>query len=136
MINIFNELFTGLKQALTSNTIEGIDSIGTSSVYTNKPSSYPFVSMEEINDSVYEQGGDCCEIENFANKEYEIMVYTQKPHKRSNANSIANVVDNYFKSVGFTRISKTPLQENDETTYRIVLRYMGIVSKDHIVYRR
>jgi hypothetical protein len=132
MINIFNELYTYLVNTLAS--YDG--TIKTSSVYTNTPSSYPFVSFEEIEDSVYEQGSDCCEIENFANKDYEINIYTQNPNKKSEADGIAQVVDALMKSKGFTRISRTPLQDTNETTYRIVLRYSGVVSKDHIIYRR
>ena len=132
MINIFNELYTYLVNALASYDKD----IKTSSVYTNTPSSYSFVSFEEIEDSVYEQGSDCCEIENFANKDYEINIYAQDPNKKSRADGIAQVVDALMKSKGFTRISRTPLQSTNETTYRIVLRYSGVVSKDHIIYRR
>lgn len=132
MINIFNELYTLLTNALAIYD----NKIKTSSVYTNTPSSYPFVSLEEIDDSVYEQGSDCCEIENFANKDYEVNIYTQNPNKKSIADGISQVVDTLMKSKGFIRVTKTPLQDTNETTYRIVLRYSGVVSKDHIIYRR
>ena len=60
MINVFNQVYTLLVNALTSY----YNSIATSSVYTNMPSKYPFVSLEETENSVYEKGSDCCEIEN------------------------------------------------------------------------
>ena len=99
MIEITNELYTLLVNALTSydGTIE------TSSVYHNVPSKYPFVSFEEIDTNVYEQGSDCCEIENYANVDYEINIYTKNPSKKSKGDSIANVVDNLMKSKGFKR---------------------------------
>ena len=132
MINIFNELYTHLVNALASYD----EKIKTASVYTNTPSSYPFVSFEEIEDSVYEQGSDDWTIENYANKQYEINIYTQNPNKKSKADGIANVVDTLMSSKGFTRITKNSLQDPNETTYRIVIRYSGVVSKENVVYRR
>lgn len=132
MINVFNEIFDGLSDALTSHDA----SIETASAYTNMPSNYPFVSMEEISDSVYEQGMDCCEIENFANKDYEINIYANGDTKKAKADGIAEVVDTFFKSLGFVRTFKNPIQSGDETIYRIVIRYNGVVSKDHTIYRR
>ena len=132
MIDVFNEIYTALVNALNTN----VGNVETDSVYVNMPSKFPFVSMEEIDDSVYEEGSDCCEIENFANKEYEINVYTQNPKKKSNGDKIANVVDSLLKQYGFVRTFKNPIQSGDEATYRIVMRYRGVVSKDHTIYRR
>lgn len=131
MINIFNEIYTDLVNALTSYD----PSIKTSSVYTNMPTSYPFVSLEEIDNSVYQKGSDC-KIERFAEVEYEANIYTQNTNKKSKADGIANAVDTLMSSKGFTRVARTILQDNNETTYRIVLRYDGVVSQDHIIYRR
>lgn len=132
MINVFNEVYTLLVNALANydNTIK------TSSVYTNTPSSYPFVSLEEIDNSVYQKGSDCCEIENYANVEYEVNVYTQNANKKSKADGISQVVDELLKSKGFTRITRNILQDTNETTYRVIMRYSGVVSKNQVVYRR
>lgn len=132
MINIFNELFTYLTNAITTYN----SSIKTASVYTNMPPSFPFVSMEEIDNSVYESTSDCCEIENHALVDYEINIYTKDPNKKSKGDNIANVVDNLFKTYGFVRTTKNVLQSSDETTYRIIIRYSGVVSKDSVIYRR
>ena len=132
MIDIFNELYT-----LVVNTLTTYDNtISYSSVYTNMPTNYPFVSMEEISDSVYTNGSDSDEIENFANKEYEINIYTKNPNKKSKCDSIAQVVDTLLKSKGFVRVSKNILQDENETIYRLIVRYSGVVSKDHNIYRR
>ena len=114
MINVFNEVYTLLVNALADYD----NSIKTSSVYTNTPSSYPFVSLEEIDNSVYQNGSDCCEIENFANIEYEVNIYTQNPQKKSKADGISQVVDTLLTSNGFTRITRNILQDTNETTYR------------------
>ena len=132
MINIFNELYTLLVDVLA----EHDGKIETSSVYTNAPSSYPFVSFEELDNSVYEETSDSCDIENHALVEYEVNIYTQNPNKKSKADAIANVIDNLLKSYNFVRQTKNVLQDTNETTYRIVIRYSGVVSKDSVIYRR
>jgi hypothetical protein len=132
MINIFNELYTYLVETLANYD----DKIKTSSVYTNTPSSYPFVSLEEIDNSVYEQGSDNVETENFANVEYEVNIYTQSQMKKSQADGISQVVDELFNRKGFTRITRNILQDTNETTYRIIIRYHGVVSKEKVIYRR
>ena len=129
MINIFNEIYTDLSTALGSD-------VAMSSVDTNTPSSYPFVSMVQINDSVYIGGSDCCNVENFADQEFEINVYTSHPNKKSKNDALCEKIDNYMASIGLVRRTKMPLNIGDETTYRVVIRYSGIVSKDHTIYRR
>ena len=132
MINIFNELYTLMDSALKNYE----PSVETSSVHVNMPSKYPFVSLEEIDDSVYQRGSDSCELENYANKQYEVNIYTKNPNKKSVADNIAGIVDNFFKTYNFVRTFKMPMQSIDETTYQIIIRYEGIVSKDHTIYRR
>jgi len=132
MIDIFNELYTLFVNNLTTYDA----SIDTSSVYTNTPSKFPFVSFEEINNSVYERGSDSCDIENYADVEYEIGIYTREPNRKSKGDAIAQVVDTFMKSYGFIRVTKNSFQDSDETTYRIVMRYSGVVSKDSVIYRR
>lgn len=132
MIDIFNQVYTSLVNALH----EHDSKIETASVYTNMPSKYPFVSLEEIGNAVYEQTSDSCDIENHADIEYEVNIYTQNPNKKSKGDGIAQVVDTHFKTLGFVRMTRNILQNQDDTTYRIILRYRGVVSKDHVIYRR
>lgn len=132
MINIFNELFTLFDTALTTYD----ENIKTSSVYTNSPSKYPFASLEEIDNRVYEQTSDSCDVEEHAEVEYEVNIYAQGTTKKSKCDNIADVVDNLFKEYNFVRTFRNPIQSGDEATYRIVMRYRGVVSKDHTIYRR
>ena len=132
MIDIFNEVYTSLVEQLTAYD----ENIKTASVYTNMPSEFPFVSMEEIGNSENWRGMDCPAKENFADIDFEINIYTQNPLKKTKADNILQVVDTFFKQLGFIRMSKNNIQDNSETTYRIIIRYSGVVSKDHIVYRR
>lgn len=132
MIDIQNEVFDRLTTAL-----KAFDSnVGTSSVYVNIPTVYPFVSIEEIENSVYTNGIDSCKKENFADITYEINVYTKGTTKKSDCRKLLAVVDNYMSNVGFIRNSVTPMQDQNETLYRIVARYSGVVGIDNKVYRR
>lgn len=131
MINIFNELYTKMCQALTSYDT----SIKTASVHINIPSSYPFVSLEEINSADYERGSDC-RVENFDLNEYEVNIYTKSPLAKSKADEIFNVIDDLFHELGFVRQSKNPFQNTDETLYLIVVRYSCVVSRNKVIYRR
>ena len=132
MINIFNEVYTSLVNVLT--TFDA--NIEHSSVYTNMPSKFPFVSMEEIGNSENWRGMDCPARENYADIDFEINIYTQGRLKKTKADNILQVVDTFFKNLGFIRMSKNNIQDDKETTYRIIVRYSAVVSKDHIVYRR
>lgn len=133
MIDISNELYTLVKNALNAYD----NTIGTSSVYTNTPSVYPFVSVEEIDNMVDMDTSDSCHVENHAEIQYEINIYAKDPIKKSKAYAILQVVDSLLGSYNFVRRSKNDFQEgNNETTYHIILRYSAVVSQDHTIYRR
>ena len=132
MINNSSEMFTRITTALKTYD----SSVKTSSVYTNSPSSYPFVSIEMINNDVYDDGIDSGDIENFATLSYEINIYAKGDTRMSKSWELLEIADNFMKSVGFTRVSATPMQDQNETLYRIIARYEGVVGKDLKVYRR
>ena len=132
MIDNFNEIYTRITTALKQYD----SNVKTSSVYTNSPSSYPFVSIELIDDSVYQGGIDSGDIDNFANHSYEINVFAKGNTAMSKARELLEVADNFMKSVGYVRVSRTPMQDQNETAYRFIARYEGVVSKDLKVYRR
>lgn len=132
MINNASEIFTRLTTALQESDVN----VKTSSVYTNSPSSYPFVSIEMLNNSVYELGVDSGDLENYANIDYEINVYTKGNLRMSDAWKLLGVADDFMKSIGFTRIVVSPMQDQNETLYRLVARYEAVVGKDLKVYRR
>ncbi len=132
MIDISNQVYTLVKNALNQYD----NSIKTASVYTNSPSDYPFVSVEEIDNMVDFDTSDSCHIENHAQVQYEINIYAKDPLKRSKAYEILQVVDNLLGSYNFIRQSKNDFQDSNETTYHIILRYSAVVSKEHTIYRR
>ena len=132
MINNASEIFTKITTALQDED----SSVKTSSVYTNSPSSYPFVSIEMIGNSVYERGSDSGDIENFANIDFEINVVATGNTKMSKCYKLLSVADNFMKSIGFTRFIVSPMQDQNETKYRLLAGYEAVVGKDLKVYRR
>ena len=132
MIDVINQIYTKAKELLKAHNNE----IDTASVFTNTPQHYPFVSIEETENSVNYQYEDCCNVENCANINLEVNSYAKGNSKMTDAKENLEIVDNYLASIGFARTSKTIIQENNGTTYRIVARYEGVVSKDNVVYRR
>ena len=132
MIDIFNETYNDLVGALAGL----VDESNCSSMHVNMPTEFPFVSLEEIGNSVNQRGMDCCEIENFSDIDFEINIYTRGDTRKTNAKEILQVVDTFFRQLGFIRMSKNEIQEDNGATYHIIVRYSAVVSKDHIVYRR
>ncbi len=130
MIDIFNQVYTLIKNECDSLNLN----IELSNVFVNKPSKFPFVSVEEIDNSVYQETSDSCDIENHAQVEYELNIYD---HTKTNATKILQAIDTALKGKGFVRVSKNNFQtNNDETIYLIIVRYEAIVSKNHVIYRR
>lgn len=132
MIINASEIYTRLTTALQNEDAR----VKTSSVYTNSPSSYPFVSIELIDDSIYQNGIDSGDIENFVNMTYEIIVICEGNTKMTDAYKLLGVADDFMKSVGYARIVIAPNQDQNETRYRLVARYEAVVGKDLKTYRR
>ena len=79
MIDIQNEVFTNI-----TNALKLVDAnVETSSVYTNTPSSYPFVGIEEIDNVPFTESADCCDIENHAEISFEIDVRAKGDKRKS-----------------------------------------------------
>lgn len=132
MISIFNELFTNITDLLKSS----FTNIKTSSVYTNTPNSYPFVSMEEIDNAIYEQGIDDGNVENFVEVDFEINIYTKGNKRKTDNNKILTKIDNYLSNLGLIRTNTYIVPIADETLYRVVVRYNGVISSNKTIYRR
>ena len=133
MIDVENEIFSKVAFDLKSK----YPNVNYTSVFTNSPPSYPLVSIEEIDNVNYEKSEDSSCSENHVRVTYEINIYTKdNSTKKTEAKNILEVVDNSLLGLGFLRLSKTPIQGDDETIYRIVLRYSGVVSKTNEIFRR
>ena len=127
MIDIENDVFTVIKSALKSS----FQKIDVSKEYDHKPSSFPYVTIVESDNRVY-QRMRTLNIENAAEVMYSVNVYSNKLNgKKEEAKAIAAVVDEAFQGSGFTRTLMEQIpNEHNASIYRLVMRYEAIVGKE------
>ena len=95
------------------------------------PSSFPFVSITEEDNTSYRKTQDDVSKEHHAEVMYEVNVYSNlESGKKSEAKSIFSIVDETLQSIKFTRTTKLPINK-DSTIYRIVGRYEAVIAEDN-----
>ena len=106
--------------------------------YVKSPSSFPAVSLVEMDNAIRTDTIDSGSNENHANVMYEVNVYSNKTTgKKTECKAIIALIDNEMMALGFVRFTLTPVPNmNDSTIYRMVGRYRATVSADNKIYRR
>lgn len=133
IIDIENEVFTTIATELRSQ-FTGINVYGED---VRSPSSFPCVSIVEADNYTLRRTQDSGSNENHANVMYEVNVYSNKTSgKKTECKEIFAVIDEIMLGLGFTRSNKNPVTMDEATIYRIVGRYVAIVSTDQTIYRR
>lgn len=133
MIDIENAVFTEVATALRAR----FPGITVESVTTYSPSKFPCVCIEETDNYSYLSTRDTASNENHTNVVYEVNVYSNKTNqKKTEAKAIIALVDETMNGLGFVRLTKTPINLDNATKYRIFARYRAVVSKDKTIYRR
>lgn len=106
--------------------------------YVSAPSSFPCVSLVEIDNATFRnsqtQGGQ----ENHAAVTYELNVYSnKKTGKKAECKEIAALIDELLMERNFTRMLLEPIPNTqDATIYRMLGRYRAVIDKNHTIYRR
>lgn len=106
--------------------------------YVKSPPSFPCVSLIETDNQVYRNTRDSGCIENHAQIQYEVNVYSNRTSgKKAECKEIISLIDSKMEKLGFTRtfMNSVP-NEQDATIYRMIARYRAIVSKNKTIYRR
>lgn len=131
MIDLEQKIFTDIATALRT----AYEGIFVTSEYVPVPPRFPAVSIVEADNRIVEEMRTL-RIENAARVMYEAQIYSNKTSgKKAEAKAIAETVDNFFSSIGFTRTFKNQVPNmNDATIYRIVCRYEAIIDKDFWIY--
>ena len=134
MINVENEIFNIIATAVRTKYPD-VYIVGE---YVKSPSRFPCVSIVEIDNTAYDRTQTSGSLENHADVTYEVNIYSNKTSgKKSECKAIASLIDNEFATLGFSRTMLQPIPNlNDATIYRMVGRYVGVVSKDLKVFRR
>jgi hypothetical protein len=126
---VFTEVATALRASLPGITVE--------SVTTYSPSKFPCVCIEETDNYSLLSTRDTASNENHATVVYEVNVYSNKAKgKKTEAKAILAAVDSVLNGLGFTRTTKTPINLDDATKYRVFARYRAVVSTNKTIYRR
>ena len=134
MINIENELFSGV-----ASKVRGIyPNIYMTGEYVKSPSSFPAVSLVEMDNSVYTSTQTSSENENHVTVMYEVNVYSNKTKgKKTECKDILTLIDKEMTCLGFSRTMLQPIPNMDDATiYRMTARYQAIISKDKRIFRR
>ena len=134
MIDIESSVFN----AVATKVREQFPNIYMVGEYVKSPSSFPAVSLVEMDNSVRTDTIDSGSNENHANVMYEVNVYSNKTTgKKSECKAIIALIDQEMLALGFVRVTLTPVPNmNDSTIYRMVGRYRATVSSDNQIYRR
>lgn len=134
MINIEEEVFSTVASEVRAE-YPNVYMVGE---YVKSPSSFPFVSLIEEDNIVYEQTRTSLSDENHCKVMYEVNVFSNKTKgKKAECKAIISLIDTIMLRLGFTRTMLQPIPNvNDATIYRMVARYSGVVSKDKQIFRR
>lgn len=127
MIDIENDVYDYVCRRL----LAAHDGIEVSGTYVQAPSSFPFVSIVENDNRVFQRMRTRT-IENAVSVMYECNIYSNKvAGKKDEAKGIATTLDEAFESAGFTRTMRNQVANLfDASIYRIVCRYEAIIGHD------
>ena len=134
MIDIENVIFN----RVATKVREEYPGIYMTGEYVKSPSSFPAVSLVEMDNATRTDTIDSGSNENHANVMYEVNVYSNKTTgKKSECREILGLIDTEMTAMGFARSTLTPIpNEYDSTIYRMGGRYRAVVSSEHKIFRR
>lgn len=134
MIDIENAVLDRVSTAVR----EQFPEVYFSGEYVKTPPTFPAVSMVEMDNATYRRSQSSSSMENHAEVMYEVNVYSNKTAgKKDECRRIASIIDAAMQGMGFTRMMLNPVPDmNNATIYRIVGRYIAVVSADNTIYRR
>ena len=134
MIDIENEVFNEVSKRVRKK----FPKIFMTGEYVKSPSSFPCISLVEMDNAPYRESQTSECMENHTAVMYEMNVYSNKTKgKKAECKEIVGLVDDILAELGFTRIMLEPVPNlNDATIYRMLGRYRAIVSKNKTIYRR
>lgn len=124
IINIENKVFNDAAELLRDRHT-GIYVYGE---YIDTPAKFPCVTIVEADNRVLQSRRTAERLETAASLMYEVNIYSNKTSgKAAEAKAIMETVDDYFSSLGFTRMYRNQIPNlNNATIYRIVARYEGV----------
>jgi hypothetical protein len=134
MHNHENEIFTACYNALHSLYPDAY----ITGNYINKPASFPAVSIICVESVTWRKTRDTGHGERHTSPTYEVNVYSNlKDGAKEQAQELLEVIDRQFTDWNFNRLTCTPIENlADNTIFRYVARYRGILDEQGYIYRR
>lgn len=134
MIDFMNEIFTKVATDVRAKH----EGVSVSGEYTRRPSQFPTVTLDEIENVTMEELVDSSDTEKFAGVAYRLQVFSNKTSgKKSEARAIFATADSVMLGLGFLRITYTTTPEIYESTiYSITATYEAVVGANGFVYKR
>jgi len=134
MLDFLNEIFTAV--ATDVRTVHpGTTVIGE---YTRKPSKFPCLTLDEIENVTVSTLVDSSDAEKFAGLIYRLQVFSNKQSgKKAEARAIFATADAVMRGLGFRRITYTNTPEIYESTiYSIQATYEAVIDSKGVTYKR
>lgn len=134
MIDIENDVFSEVAKKVR----EKFSNIFVTGEYVKSPSSFPCVSLVEIDNATFRNSQTTESQENHVAVSYEVNVYSNKTKgKKAECKEIIAFIDEVLMSLNFTRIMLEPVpNQNGATIYRMLGRYRAVVSRNKTIFRR
>ena len=134
MIEIETEIFNEVSEKVRAE----FPNIFMTGEYVKSPSSFPCVSLVEVDNATFRNTQTTEGKENHVAVVYELNVYSNKTKgKKAECKEIAAFIDDLMMGLNFTRTMLEPVPNQDGATiYRMLGRYRAVVSKNKTIYRR
>lgn len=134
MHNHENEIFTACYNAL----IAVFPDAFITGNYINQPARFPAVSIVCVDSATWRKTRDSSHGERHTTPTFEVNVYSNlKDGAKAQAQELLEVVDNLFTYWNFNRLMCSPIDNlSDNSIFRYVARYRGLMDAEGNVYRR
>lgn len=134
MLDYMNEIYTQVATSVRAKH----EGVSVSGEYTRRPSEFPAVTLDEIENVTVAELVDSSNVEKFSGVTYRLQVFSNKTGgKKAEARAIFATADSVMLGLGFRRITYTTTPEIYESTiYSITATYEAIVGANGYVYKR
>lgn len=138
MIDIEDDIFDEVSEKVYAAFGKKCPDLLMMSEYVKSPSSFPFISLVEIDNATFRNTQSTDGNENHVAVTYELNVYSNKTSgKKAECKALAGFIDEILLGMNFTRTMLEPVPNQDEATiYRMLGRYRAVISKNKTIYRR
>lgn len=134
MNDFVNEIFTTVAVPVR----EAHPGVIVSGEYTRKPSEFPAVTLDEIENVVVDRLEDSSNEEVYSGLTYRLQVFSNKTRgKKAEARAIFATADSVMRRLGFRRVTYTVTPEIYESTiYSVTATYEAIIDANGVISKR